>query len=62
MLFAASLPSRIAHTMSDAPRRASPAAPDDRRFLMIRRFVPNAPDKLIVVENWFEEIKTKSRK
>ena len=37
-------------------------SPDDRRFLMIRRFVPNAPDKLIVVENWFEELKTKSRK
>jgi len=37
-------------------------APDDRRFLMIRRFVPNAPDKLIVVENWFEELKSKSRK
>jgi hypothetical protein len=37
-------------------------SPDDRRFLMIRRFVPNAPDKLIVVENWFEELKAKSRK
>ena len=37
-------------------------SPDDRRFLMIRRFVPNAPDKLIVVENWFEELKSKSRK
>jgi serine/threonine protein kinase len=37
-------------------------APDDRRFLMIRRFLPNAPDKLVVVENWFEELKAKSRK
>jgi serine/threonine protein kinase len=37
-------------------------SPDDRRFLMIRRFVPNAPDKLIVVENWFEELKSKSQK
>ena len=37
-------------------------APDDRRFLMIRRFVPNAPDKLIVIENWFEELKAKLRK
>jgi serine/threonine-protein kinase len=35
---------------------------DDRRFLMIRRYVPNAPDKLIVVENWFEELKTKAQK
>jgi DNA-binding SARP family transcriptional activator len=31
-------------------------SPDDRRFLMIRP-VPAAPDKLIVVENWFEELK-----
>ena len=30
---------------------------DDRRFLMIRPI-----DKLIVVENWFEELKAKSRK
>jgi serine/threonine-protein kinase len=34
-------------------------APDDRRFLMIRT---STPDKLIVVENWFEELRTKSRK
>jgi len=34
-------------------------APDDRRFLMIRA---GTPDKLIVVENWFEELRTKSRK
>jgi serine/threonine-protein kinase len=34
-------------------------APDDRRFLMIRA---GTPDKLIVVENWFEELGTKSRK
>jgi DNA-binding SARP family transcriptional activator len=33
-------------------------APDDRRFLMIRA---GTPDKLIIVENWFEELKTKSR-
>src|SRR5437899_105998 len=34
-------------------------APDDRRFLMIRA---GTPDKLIVVENWFEELRAKSRK
>src|SRR6184192_2692801 len=34
-------------------------APDDRRFLMIRA---GTPDKLIVVENWFEELRTTSRK
>ena len=33
-------------------------APDDRRFLMIRA---GTPDKLIVVENWFEELRAKSR-
>lgn len=36
-------------------------APDDRRFLMIRPLVTGTPDKLIVVENWFEELKAKSR-
>ncbi len=34
-------------------------SPDDRRFLMIRPAV-GAPEKLIVVENWFEELKAKS--
>jgi DNA-binding SARP family transcriptional activator len=33
-------------------------SPDDRRFLMIRPAV-GAPEKLIVVENWFEELKRK---
>jgi Tol biopolymer transport system component len=37
-------------------------APDDRRFLMIRQVGASYPDKLIVVENWFEELKAKSRK
>jgi serine/threonine-protein kinase len=32
-------------------------APDDRRFLMIRPLETSTPDKLIVVENWFEELK-----
>ena len=36
-------------------------AADDRRFLMIRSLETSMPDKLIVVENWFEELK-KSRK
>ena len=40
-----------------APQYA--VAPDDRRFLMIRA---GTPDKLIVVENWFEELNAKSRK
>jgi serine/threonine-protein kinase len=37
-------------------------APDDRRFLMIRPVSASTPDKLIMVENWFEELKAKSRK
>jgi Tol biopolymer transport system component len=37
-------------------------APDDRRFLMIRRATGSAPDELIVVDNWFEELKSKSGK
>src|SRR5881296_1279654 len=34
---------------------------DDRRFLMIRPLQTGAPDKLIVVENWFEELRAQSR-
>jgi len=36
-------------------------APDDQRFLMIRPLETGTPDKLIVVENWFEELRAKSR-
>lgn len=36
-------------------------SPDDRRFLMIR-LAPAAPEKLIVVDNWFEELKAKHQK
>jgi len=31
---------------------------DDRRFLMIRPLETGTPDNIIVVENWFEELKT----
>src|SRR6266576_1213324 len=37
-------------------------APDDQRLLMIRPLQTGTPDKLIVVENWFEELRTQSRK
>jgi len=37
-------------------------SPDDKRFLMIRPVGASAPDKLIVVDNWFEELKSKARK
>jgi serine/threonine-protein kinase len=33
-------------------------APDDKRFLMIRPLETRSPDNIIVVENWFEELKT----
>ncbi|HEY8853319.1 MAG TPA: protein kinase [Gemmatimonadaceae bacterium] len=35
---------------------------DDRRFLMIRPVAASSADKLIMVENWFEELKAKPRK
>jgi hypothetical protein len=38
------------------PRYA--VASDDTRFLMTRPVETSAPDKLVVVENWFEELKT----
>ena len=37
-------------------------APGDRRFLMIRQVAGGTPDELIVVDNWFEELKAKQRK
>jgi serine/threonine-protein kinase len=37
-------------------------APDDRRFIMIRRVPGSPPDELIMVDNWFEELKAKPRK
>ncbi len=37
-------------------------APDDRRFLMIRRAAASTAEQLVVVENWFDELRAKSRK
>ena len=34
-------------------------ASDDRRFLMIRPLATTTPDKMTVVENWFEDLKPK---
>jgi Tol biopolymer transport system component len=44
-----------------ASRAHYAVAPDDRRFLMIPRSVSTA-DKLVAVENWFEELNAKARK
>jgi len=35
---------------------------DDRRFLMVGLIGGNSSDKLIVVDNWFEELKARARK
>jgi serine/threonine-protein kinase len=35
---------------------------DDKRFVMIRPVVTSGSDKMIVVDNWFEELKKKFRK
>jgi serine/threonine-protein kinase len=37
-------------------------AADDQRFLMLRPLPGSEPERLIVVENWFEELKAKSRR
>jgi serine/threonine-protein kinase len=37
-------------------------APDGRRFLVMHKVAAETPDKLIFVDNWFEELKSKSRK
>jgi serine/threonine-protein kinase len=45
-----------------SPNRFNPqyaVAPDDRRFLMVRRLKTKTPDKLIFVENWVEELKNR---
>ncbi len=36
-------------------------SPDARRFLMIQQLTPRATGKLIVVDNWFEELRSKMR-
>jgi len=59
---------RSADLFSAAEFRAHPLAPqydvspDGQRFLMIRGATRSGIDRLIVVENWFEELKEKSRK
>jgi serine/threonine protein kinase len=60
--------SRSASLFSATPYRAYTVgleyavSPDDRRFLMIRPVATDLPDKLTVVDNWFQELKAKARK
>jgi hypothetical protein len=34
-------------------------SPDDRRFIMVRPISHGAPDRVVVVDNWFEELNAK---
>ena len=36
-------------------------SPDDRRFLMVRPVATDSSQKLTIVDNWYEELKTKAR-
>ena len=45
--------------LAGAFRREYDVSPDDERFLMIRPLGASAPEQLIVIENWFEELKAK---
>jgi hypothetical protein len=35
--------------------------PDDRRFLMVREGAPSQQSELILTENWFQELKARTR-
>src|SRR5438105_5042182 len=48
--------------LSDERGAQYAVGPDDRRFLMIRQVPGSVPDELVVVDNWFEELKPKQRK
>jgi Tol biopolymer transport system component len=48
-------------TYNEVARQYAVSA-DDQRFLMIRPVAPDASGNLIVVENWFEELKAKTLK
>jgi hypothetical protein len=36
-------------------------SPDDRRFLMVREGAPSQQSELIFTENWFQELKARTR-
>jgi hypothetical protein len=37
-------------------------SPDDKRFLFLRETAPNERNELIVVQNWTEEMRSRTRK
>jgi hypothetical protein len=45
--------------VGDAEHQQYAVAPDDRRFLMLRPINASGYEKLIIVDNWFEELKGK---
>ena len=47
--------------MGGISRRNYDVSPDDQRFLMIRRARGSASAQVMVIENWFEEIKAKAK-
>jgi Tol biopolymer transport system component len=47
--------------VGNANNRGYDVSPDDKRFVFIRTVGGAIPDKIVVVENWFEELKQKSR-
>lgn len=44
-----------------ATRREYDVTPDDRRFVFVRSVGGAGSDKLVIVSNWFEELKTKPK-
>ncbi len=40
-------------------RQIYDVSPDDQRFVMLRRIIDNDAQQLVVVENFFEELKAK---
>ncbi len=47
--------------VASGPRREYDVSADGQRFLMIRPLGAREPEQLIVVENWFEELRAKAR-
>jgi hypothetical protein len=44
------------------PVQSYDVSPDDRRFLMLRETTPTERNKLILTENWIEEMRAPARK
>jgi hypothetical protein len=62
--FAISPPKVLFSAAPYTPNPPVPAfdlSPDDKRFLMLRETTPTERNELIVVENWAEEMKARSR-